>query len=63
MVQVRNQVCFLWQYTWELCSRNVFLCLTERVDCIMGMSVAKIVVLDGRMTDEYLIVREVECAV
>jgi hypothetical protein len=59
MVQVRNQVCFLWQYTWELCSRNVFFYYTELADYIVEMSVAKIVVLNGRMIDEYLIVRDV----
>ena len=59
MAQVRNQVCFLWQYTWELCSRNVFFYCTELADHIVEMPVANIVVLNGRMIDEYVIVGDV----
>jgi soluble cytochrome b562 len=41
MLQVRNRVCFFWQYTSELCSRNVFFCCVELADYIVTLSVAK----------------------
>jgi septal ring factor EnvC (AmiA/AmiB activator) len=34
MVQVRNRVYFFWQYTSELCSRNVFFYCLELADYI-----------------------------